>query len=95
MLARPKQTLVIYMGVGALDGISSRLVEHGLAPETPAAVIENGTTPDQRIIRGTIGDIAMAAKSAEIRAPALIVVGDVAALARTGSVPSAELATAI
>ena len=95
MLARPKQTLVIYMGVGALDGISSRLVEHGLAPETPAAVIENGTTPGQRIIRGTIGDIAMAAKSAEIRAPGLIVVGDVAALARTGSVPSAELATAI
>ncbi len=95
VLARPEQTLVIYMGLGALDGISASLVGHGLAPETPAAVIENGTMTDERIIRGTIGDIAVTARNAEIRAPALIVVGEVAALARTGAASLAELARAI
>ena len=83
------------MGLGALNGISSNLVAHGLAPETPAAVIENGTTIDERIIRGTIGDIAVMAKNAGIRAPALIVVGEVAAGFRTGTVPLAEFARAI
>ncbi len=94
-LARPQQTLVIYMGLAALDGIAAGLVGHGLAPETPVAVIENGTTPDERIIRGTIADIAVTANDAGIRAPALIVVGEVAALAREGDRPVAELAEAI
>ena len=95
MLARPEQTLVIYMGLGALEGVSANLVGHGLAPETPAAVIEKGTTADERIIRGTIGNIAVTAMNAEIQAPALIVVGDVAALAHAGVTPLGELATAI
>ena len=94
-LARAKQTLVIYMGVGALEGIATNLTGHGLAIETPAAVIENGTTPDQRIIRGTIGNIADLAKRSEVRAPALVVVGEVAALARAGAAPSAEFAAVI
>jgi uroporphyrin-III C-methyltransferase/precorrin-2 dehydrogenase/sirohydrochlorin ferrochelatase len=94
-LARPGQTLVIYMGLGALDHMATHLVAHGLAPRTPAAVIENGTLPRQRVIRGTIADIAAKAGDAEIRAPALIVVGEVAALADTAKAPPAELAAAI
>ncbi len=94
-LARPGQTVVIYMGLGALGGIASGLVAHGLAPDTPAAVIENGTTPDERVIRGTISDIAAKAESAALGAPSLIVVGEVVALARTGDAALSELATAM
>jgi uroporphyrin-III C-methyltransferase/precorrin-2 dehydrogenase/sirohydrochlorin ferrochelatase len=94
-LARAGQTLVIYMGVGALKGIAGNLVAHGLAPGTPAAVIENGTTAAQRIVRASVATIAEAAVRAEIRAPALIIVGEVAASAGSRSAPAAELAAAI
>ncbi len=94
-LARPGQTLAIYMGVAALAGIASSLVGHGLAPDTPVAVIENGTTADERIVRGVISDIAATAEAAEVRAPSLIVVGEVAALARAGDGSLAELAASV
>ena len=93
-LARPGQTLVIYMGLAALGGIASGLVAHGLAPDTPAAVIENGTTPDERVVRGTLSDIAAKAKRAALGAPSLIVVGEVVAYGRTGEVSLTEFATA-
>ena len=94
-LARPGQTLVIYMGVGALAGIASNLVAHGLAPDTPVAVIENGTTADERIVPGVISDIAATAGAAELRAPSLIIVGEVAALARAGDGSLTEPATSV
>ncbi len=73
-------TLVFYMGVRQLGAIASRLVEGGRAASEPAAVLERGTLPDQRVVTGTLGTIAGAAESAGVRAPALVVVGEVVRL---------------
>ena len=68
------------MGVGRIDTISARLQAHGLSPDTPAAVIENGSRPDERVFRAVLGNLAELARSAGIAAPALIIIGDVTAL---------------
>src|SRR5512134_2075123 len=77
MLARPRQTVVIYMGVTRLAEICGELVAHGLDPATPAAVIERATTPKQRVVTGTVGTLPAVAKAAGVKPPALIVVGEV------------------
>ena len=68
------------MGVAALPRVTQRLLEGGLAPHTPAAVIQQGTTAQQRVVEGTLADIAARAAAAGIRPPAITVVGAVAAL---------------
>ena len=73
-------TLVFYMGVRALENIAARLVEGGRAASTPAAVVERGTLAGQRTVLGTLADIAARAAEEAIRAPAITVVGEVAAL---------------
>jgi uroporphyrinogen III methyltransferase / synthase len=73
-------TLVFYMGVRALPGIASRLQAAGRAGAEPAAVIERGTLPGQRTVLATLADVAERAAEAGIRAPAVTVVGPVAAL---------------
>lgn len=75
-----KGTLVILMGVGQLGRIAADLVAHGRDPHTPVAIIEQGTTTDQRTITGTLADIGAMAQAQGVRAPAVIVVGEVAAL---------------
>jgi uroporphyrin-III C-methyltransferase len=77
-LARAGGTLVLFMGLARLREIASGLVEHGLDPETPAAVISSGTTAEQEAVTATIATVADAAKN--VRSPALIVVGDVISL---------------
>jgi uroporphyrinogen III methyltransferase / synthase len=77
-LAATPGTLVFLMGVGALAANAARLIEHGMAPETPAAVISNGTRPSQRTIVAPLADIARAAEG--MRPPAITLVGAVAAL---------------
>jgi uroporphyrin-III C-methyltransferase len=72
-------TLVILMGMGALRAIAERLVAGGRDPATPAAVIHRGASRDQRVVCGTLGDIA--ARAATLGAPAVIVVGEVARFA--------------
>ncbi len=79
-LARQGGTLVFVMGVKHLIGIADALVAHGLAPETPAAVIERGTTGAQRTIVATIGELGARATAEAIRAPAVVVVGATVAL---------------
>jgi uroporphyrin-III C-methyltransferase/precorrin-2 dehydrogenase/sirohydrochlorin ferrochelatase len=79
-LARPKQTLVIYMGVHGLARLCAELVAHGLPAATPAALVENGTTPSQRVIAGTLRDLAALAAAEAVRPPALVIVGEVVAL---------------
>lgn len=73
-------TLVVYMGVRQLDAITRRLIDGGRDAEEPAAVIERGTLPDQRVVTGTLRTIADRAASAGVRAPAIVVLGAVAAL---------------
>jgi len=73
-------TLVFYMGVRALPRIAERLVAGGRAPAEPVAVVERGTLPGQRTLLATLGDVAERAAAEGIRAPAVTVVGPVAAL---------------
>ncbi|MGB3434038.1 siroheme synthase CysG [Achromobacter sp.] len=80
-LAREKQTLAFYMGVGQLDLLTSRLLAHGRAPRTPFALIENGSRPEQRVLSGTLDQLPALAAEHAIRSPALLIVGEVAGLA--------------
>ena len=82
-LAASRQTLAIYMSVARLETICARLTENGRPPETPAVIIENGTTEAQRIIVGTLETIAARAVEHKVAAPAILLVGDVIATAGT------------
>jgi len=77
-LAKPNQTLAIYMGVGAAGRIAQRLIASGLAPTTPVAVVENGTLPDQRGVVGRLGGLRSLIRESGIAGPAIIFVGEVA-----------------
>jgi uroporphyrinogen III methyltransferase/synthase len=79
-LARFPGTLVFYMGVRTLPLIAERLIAEGRAPGEPVAVVERGTLPDQRALTATLADVADRAAEAGLRAPAVTVVGEVAAL---------------
>ncbi|MFS0698744.1 uroporphyrinogen-III C-methyltransferase [Cellulomonas sp. 179-A 4D5 NHS] len=79
-LAALEGTLVLLMGVGQLRDQAARLVEHGKDASTPVAIVERGTTPEQRTTRGTLAGIADAADAAGVRSPAVIVIGEVAGL---------------
>ncbi len=72
-----KQTLVFYMGLAGLNRICARLIQHGKDPETPAALIEKGTLPDQRIHIGSIETLPSVIEGKEIHAPTLLIIGDV------------------
>jgi siroheme synthase len=80
-LSRPRQTVVIYMGSETLSVIARQLVQHGLASETPVALIANGTTERERRVIGTLGSIERLAQRAQLQGPALCVVGEVVGLA--------------
>jgi uroporphyrin-III C-methyltransferase/precorrin-2 dehydrogenase/sirohydrochlorin ferrochelatase len=85
MLARPRQTVVIYMGAGSLPVIASQLVAHGLPASTPVALIDNGTTDRERRVVGTLATIERQAMRAHLQGPTLCLVGDVVSLAVTRS----------
>ncbi|HZT20749.1 MAG TPA: siroheme synthase CysG [Dongiaceae bacterium] len=75
-IARPRQTLAVYMGIGAAGRIARRLVEGGVPPETPVAVIENGTLPDQRGAVGRLGALPSLIRESGIKGEAIIFVGE-------------------
>lgn len=79
-LATGAGTLILLMGVGQLDAIAARLIEHGRARATPVAVVRWGTTPRQETITGTLEDIAARVRAAGLKPPAVTIVGEVAAL---------------
>lgn len=79
-LAGDKQTIVVYMGLAGLEEICARLIEHGLAAETPAAIIADGTKLTQRLRVGTLATLPPHIGVAEDGAPALIIVGEVVSL---------------
>jgi uroporphyrin-III C-methyltransferase / precorrin-2 dehydrogenase / sirohydrochlorin ferrochelatase len=80
-LAQERQTLAVYMGVAELGELRARLIERGRAPSTPFALIENGSRPEQRVITGTLANLAERAAFHAVRSPALLILGEVAALA--------------
>ncbi len=77
-LAKPNQTLAIYMGVGAAGRIAQRLIANGLSVTTPVAVVENGTLPDQRGVVGRLGGLRALIRESGITGPAIIFVGEAA-----------------
>jgi uroporphyrin-III C-methyltransferase/precorrin-2 dehydrogenase/sirohydrochlorin ferrochelatase len=83
MLARPRQTVVVYMGLLGLEMLCARLQEHGRAADTPIAIIQQGTTPRQRVITGTLASLPAQVAAAALHAPTLIIVGEVVSLGAT------------
>jgi uroporphyrinogen III methyltransferase / synthase len=76
-------TLVFFMGVKNLPDITQKLIANGRSPETPVALIRWGTTPSQTTVIGTLDNISERAKQAELKPPAIIVVGEVVQLRKT------------
>jgi len=81
-LARSQQTLGFYMGVAQLKEVAYQLIRHGLSPQTPFALIENGSLPNQRTLTGSVEHLAVLAQQHAICAPALLLVGEVTRLAK-------------
>lgn len=80
MLARPNQTVVIYMGLGTLPTICAQLLAHGLPASTPAALIERATLPGERCVTGTVSDLPALCASAGLKPPTLVIIGEVVSL---------------
>jgi len=79
-LVQPHQTVVVYMGLLSLEIVCAELIAHGLPPDFPAALIEQGTTPRQRVHVATLATLPEQAKTVEAQAPTLIIVGEVVKL---------------
>jgi uroporphyrin-III C-methyltransferase/precorrin-2 dehydrogenase/sirohydrochlorin ferrochelatase len=92
--ARPGTTLAVYMGIATLPRLRDRLLEAGLPRATPAALIEAGGTPRQRLLRGTLDDLAAAAAEWTQGGPVLLLVGEVVGRGADGNraLPTARLA---
>ena len=82
-LVSPRQTVVIYMGLGGLPEIAHQLIVHGQAADMPAAVIEQGTSNKQRVVTGTLETLSDLVVAMDFKSPCLIVVGEVVALHET------------
>ncbi len=79
-LARPKQTVVVYMGLHGLDTLCDELVKHGMPDTTPIAIVQQGTTQNQRVVTGTLATLPKIAAIAQLQAPTLIIIGGVVKL---------------
>ncbi|MDW2777966.1 siroheme synthase CysG [Pseudomonas sp. YQ_6] len=79
-LVAPAQTLVFYMGLVGLPTICAELIRHGRAASTPAALVQQGTTRNQRVFTGTLADLPDLVAQHEVHAPTLVIVGEVVQL---------------
>ncbi|MCQ2029982.1 siroheme synthase CysG [Stutzerimonas zhaodongensis] len=79
-LVAPSQTLVFYMGLVGLPVICQQLIAHGRAADTPAALVQQGTTVNQRVFTGTLANLAERVASEEVQAPTLVIIGEVVQL---------------
>ena len=79
-LVAPAQTLVFYMGLVGLPIICEQLIKHGRSADTPAALIQQGTTSNQRVFTGTLADLPTLVAEHEVHAPTLVIVGEVVLL---------------
>lgn len=80
VLAKPQQTIVVYMGLLGLPVICKELIKRGLPRDLPAALIEHGTAADQRIFTGTLATLPEIVEGADVRAPTLTIIGEVVKL---------------
>ena len=79
-LAQPRQTIVFYMGLVGIDVLCRELTAHGLPAATPAALIQQGTTPQQRVLTGTLDTLPQIVHRSGVHAPTLIIIGEVVRL---------------
>jgi uroporphyrin-III C-methyltransferase / precorrin-2 dehydrogenase / sirohydrochlorin ferrochelatase len=79
-LIQPRQTVAIFMGLGHLAELMEEFVAHGADAKMPAAIIDNGTRPNQRVVTGTIESLAGQAEKARLHGPAIIIIGTVVTL---------------
>ena len=79
-LAQPQQTIVFYMGLKGLPVICEKLIEHGLPADMPMALVQQATTPRQRVFTGTLGTMVDVIKDVTVKPPTLIIVGEVVTL---------------
>ena len=79
-LVQPSQTLVVYMGLKSLPAFTKQLMAHGADPATPAAVIDNGTREEQRVITASLAGLAGEVAEADLSGPAVIIIGSVVTL---------------
>jgi uroporphyrin-III C-methyltransferase/precorrin-2 dehydrogenase/sirohydrochlorin ferrochelatase len=79
-LVQPGQTLVFYMGLVSLPQICQQLIAHGRAATTPIALIQQGTTPKQKVYTGTLATLPLQLQQVEVLPPTLIIVGEVVQL---------------
>ena len=79
-LARPAQTIVFYMGLHSIEILSRELLAHGLPPDTPAALVQQGTTRNQRVFVETLATLPTLVEREDIKPPTLIIVGEVVKL---------------
>jgi uroporphyrin-III C-methyltransferase/precorrin-2 dehydrogenase/sirohydrochlorin ferrochelatase len=80
-LAQERHTVALYMGVAGLHRIRDGLMQHGRSGQTPVAIVENGSRPEQRVLLTTLAELEDAGREQNVRSPALVIVGEVAALA--------------
>ena len=78
-LAGQGRTLVIYMGLATAEAIADKLIEDGLAPDLPVAVVENATRPQMRVLRGPLAGLPDLVLREKVKSPAIIVIGEVTA----------------
>jgi uroporphyrin-III C-methyltransferase / precorrin-2 dehydrogenase / sirohydrochlorin ferrochelatase len=79
-LVYENQTLVLYMGLVGLEKICEKLIQHGQRADMPVALVSKGTTPDQKVVTGTLADIATKVSEHQIQAPTLTIIGEVVKL---------------
>lgn len=79
-LTQPKQTIAVYMGVKGVDALRRGLLEHGMAADTPAAIVQQGTMPEQKTYAGTVGTLTEIVSRNDIKPPSMIIIGEVARL---------------
>ena len=79
-MSRPRQTVVIYMGLVGLKQICEKLIEHGVPATMPVAVVQQGTTQRQKVVTATLADLAEKVALAEMKPPCLTIIGEVVQL---------------
>ena len=83
MLSRPRQTVVVYMSLAGLESVCQALIEHGSSIDKPAALIQQGTTRNQKVIVGTLGTLPSRVAAENVQPPTLLIIGDVVRLHET------------